>query len=306
MELRHLRYFCAVAETLNFSRAAERVRVAQSALSRQIRDLENEVGFKLFVRTTSSVRLTDAGRLFFASSQKLLGQLALAISAAQEVAKGKSGDLNIASDWRLPMDLVPETVRKFRQHNPNVTVNFVDLLIAEQLEALRGGKIHLAFLPDLAMGATDDLELLQVYTSEIVALLPTFHPLASRKSLPLRELRKEKWICGQEKPDRSDFRSYLIQMCRPAGFSPSFGRTTSSAMGMLALVAAGEGVGLIPEFVVPPNYGGVCAVKTDCPPMKMYATWLKKETTPLIRLYLDILRKEIKALWRAPKAKLEA
>ena len=272
--------------------------VAQSALSRQIRDLENELGFKLFLRTTTNVRLTDAGQLFFVSTQKLLAQLALAVSAAQEVSKGKAGDFNIASDWRIPMDLVPETVRKFRLRNPNVTVNFVDLLIVEQLEALRSGKIHLAFLPDMAIGATADLELLHVYTSEIVLLLPPLHPLAERKSVLLRELAKEKWIFAQEKPNKEEFRSYLIQMCRPAGFTPKFGRSTTSAPGMMSLVAAGEGVALMPESVIPPGFGGVKMVRSDCPPMKMYATWLKKATTPLIRLYLEILRKELKSIGR--------
>ena len=298
MELRHLRYFCAVADTLNFSRAAERLHVAQSALSRQIRDLEEDLGFKLFVRTTSQVRLTDAGRHFHTSTEKLLGQLALAISAAQEVVRGKGGDLNIASDWRIPIDLVPETVRNFRQKNPNVTVNFFDMSMPEELEALRAGKVHLAFLPDIAMGAVEDLNLLQVYTSEIVAVLPSFHPLAHGSSVRLRDLRKEKWVVGQDKHGPSDFRSYVIQMCRPAGFTPIFGRTTDSASGMLTLVGAGEGVALIPEIVFPSHFGGVRALRTDCPPMKMYAVWLKSGMTPQIRLYLDILRKGIKSLGR--------
>lgn len=298
MELRHLRYFCAVAETLNFSRAANRLRVAQPALSRQIRDLENELGFKLFIRTTTTVRLTDAGRQFFASSQKLLGQLAIAVSTAQEVAKGKGGDLNIASDWRIPMDPIPETVRKFRQHNPNVTVNFVDLLISEQLDALRIGKIHLAFLPDISIGATDDLELLPVYSSEIVVALPGSHALAGNPFVHLRDLRKEKWIMVQDKPGNAESRSYLIQACRPAGFTPILGRSTTGPQGVITLVGAGEGIALLPEFVIPSNPSGVCVLKTDCLPVKMYATWLKQNTTPLIRSYLEILRKGIRAFMK--------
>lgn len=284
-----------MAETLNFSRAAERLRVAQPALSRQIRALEGELGFPLFIRSTTSVRLTDAGRNFFAAAQKILGQLAIAVSAAQEVAKGKGGDFNIASDWRIPMHLIPETVRKFRQLNPKVAVGYVDMMIVDQMEALRAGKIHLGFVPEITIGARDDLELLPVYTGPLMAVLPVFHPLAGGRTVRLRDLAQEQWIQVQHRPS-SDFREYLIQMCRPAGFTPSFGRTTTSAPGVLALVAAGEGVALLPELVVPRDFGGIRVLETDCPPMRMYAVWLKKPTSLLVERYLGILREEIKAL----------
>ncbi|MFT3783366.1 MAG: LysR substrate-binding domain-containing protein [Nibricoccus sp.] len=294
MELRHLRYFCAVAEMLNFSRAAERVRVAQPALSRQIRDLENELGFPLFVRSTTSVRLTDAGRNFYASAQKILGQLAIAVTGAQEVARGKSGDLNIASDWRIPMHLVPETVRKFRLRNPKVNVSFADVTIADQVEALRAGKIHLGFVPDIAIGAHEDLDMLPVYNGPIKAVLPASHPLAARESVCLRELSSERWIMVDQKPS-TEFREYMIQTCRLAGFTPIFGRTTSSAQGVFSLVAAGEGVALLPELVAH-EFGGVSMVLTDCPPIRLFAVWLKKATSPLVERYLVILREQIKTL----------
>lgn len=288
-----------MAETLNFSRAAERVRVAQPTLSRQIRDLENELGFKLFERSTTSVRLTDAGRTFFTAVQKIQTQLAIAVSGAQEVAKGKGGDFNIASDWRIPMHLIPEAVRKFRSRNPKVTVNFVDLMIAEQMEALRAGKIHLGFVPDVAMGAHEDLGMLPVYTGPIMAVLPESHPLAGRESIGLRELSGERWIMVDHKPS-TDFRDYLIQMCRLAGFTPVFGRTTTSAPGVFSLVAAGEGVALLPELVGQ-DFGGASMVTTDCPPMRLYAVWLKKSASPLVERYLVILREQIKALVPASK-----
>lgn len=294
-----------MAETLNFSRAAERMRVAQPALSRQIRDLENELGFQLFVRSTTSVRLTDAGRAFFVSAQKILAQLAIAVSAAQEVAKGKGGDFNIASDWRIPMHLVPETVRKFRQRNPKVTVSYVDMMILDQMEALRAGKIHLGFVPEITIGPREDLELLPVYTGPLMAVLPASHPLADADGVRLRDLAGEKWIQVQHRPD-SDFREYLIQMCRPAGFTPGFGRTTTSAPGVLALVAAGEGVALLPELVIPREFGGVSVLKTDCPPMRLYAVWLKKSTSPLVERYVAILQEEIKALVPAAKKRAKS
>lgn len=299
MELRHLRYFCAVADTLNFSRAAERIRVAQPALSRQIRDLENEIGFQLFVRTTTRVQLTDAGKQFYAAVQKILSQLAIAVSNGQQVAAGRGGSFNIGSDWRLPIHLVPETVRKFRQLHPQVEVNFNDFAIIEQIDALRAGKIHLGFVPEIALGPRDDLEVLHIYTGRLMVILPAAHPIAAYPVAPLRELSQEKWVTAYDGKN-PNLRQFLVQMCRPAGFTPKFGRTATSAQGLLALVAAGEGIALLPELVIPHDFGGVSPVQSDCPPMKMYAVWLKKSRSPLVEKYIEILKEEIDAL--LPKA----
>ena len=295
MELRHLRYFCAVAETLNFSRAAERLRVAQSALSRQIRDLERELGVQLFVRTTTSVRLTDAGRHFQPAVEKLLVQLSIAITGAQEIANGRGGDFNVASDWRFLIHVIPETVRKFRLLYPKVSVDFTDRQSAEQIDALRAGKIHLGFVPDLALGAHEDLGLMHIYTGDLMAVLPSSHRFASRESLLLRELADEKWVRLEEKED--DFaRTFMLQICRPAGFAPKMGRKSASIAGALALVAAGEGITLLPPLLIPSSYGGVSVVPTDCPPIKLYAVWLKNATSPLVEHFTKILSAETGAL----------
>lgn len=295
MELRHLRYFCAVAEALNFSRAAENLRVAQSALSRQIRDLERELGLQLFVRTTTSVRLTDAGANFHQSVTKLLMQLSIAITGAQEVASGRGGGFNIASDWRFSIHLIPEMVHRFRQIYPKVKVAFSDLQSAEQIEALRAGRIHLGFVPEMALGARDDLGLLKIYSAELMVVLPSTHPLAGRESIALRELAEEKWVRLEDKKD-SYARAFLLQICRPAGFTPKLGRNTTSIAGALALVAAGEGITLLPPLLIPASYGGVCAVPTDCPTISLYAVWLKSAATPLVECFTEMLHEQFGSL----------
>ena len=271
------------------------MRVAQPSLSRQIRDLEHELGFPLFVRTTTSVRLTDAGGHFYPAAQKLLAQLSIAITSAQEVANGRGGDFNIASDWRIPMNLIPETVRKFRLRHPKVTVHFADLQIADQIEALRAGKIHLGFVPEMAIGAREDLGLMHVYTGPLVVLLSSAHCLAGRKEVLLRELAGETWV-NVDDGTRTDFRTFLTQMCRSAGFTPKMGRSTTSAGGIASLVAAGEGIALVPQFVVPRDNGGLCVMPTDCPPMEMYAIWLKRAPSPLVEHFTEVLRSEVKRL----------
>jgi len=293
VELRHLRYFCAVAKTLNFSRAAENVRVAQSALSRQIRDLEQELGVQLLVRTTTSVRLTDAGNHFHQAVEKLLVQLSIAVTGAQEIANGRGGDFNVASDWRFSIHLIPETVRKFRLLYPKVKVNFTDVQSPDQISALRAGKIHLGFVPDLVLGARNDLGLLHIYTSDMVAVLSATHRLAKRESIQLRELADEKWVRLETAGDRFA-RAFLLQICRPAGFMPKMGRNTNSIAGALALVAAGEGITLLPPVLIPQSYGGVAMIPTDCPPIKLHAVWLKNTTTPLVERFIALLGTETK------------
>lgn len=292
MELRHLRYFCAVAETLNFSRAAERMRVAQSALSRQIRDLEQELGVQLFVRTTTSVRLTDAGGYFYEAAEKLLMQLSIAITGTQEIAGGRGGSFNIASDWRFSIQVIPETVRKFRNLYPKIKVNFTDLQSTEQVEALRAGKIHLGFVPDLVLGAREDLELLHIYTGELMAVLPSSHRLAKRESILLRELADEKWVRLEDKGDNVA-RVHMVRLCRPAGFTPKMGRSTNSITGALALVTAGEGITLLPPLLIPSNCGGISVVPTDCSAIKLHAVWLKNTTSPLVKRFIEILDADI-------------
>jgi DNA-binding transcriptional LysR family regulator len=127
MELRHLRYFKAVAELLNFSRAAEQLRVAQPALSRQIQALEAELGARLLDRNRVSVRLTDAGRTFYSHTCKVLAQVDMATAAVRDVIDGSGGKLIICNDWRLASEFVPVTVAKFQAKHPQTEVVLRDL-----------------------------------------------------------------------------------------------------------------------------------------------------------------------------------
>lgn len=222
-------------------------------------------------------------------------QLSIAITAAQEISNGRGGGFNIASDWRFSIHVIPEMVHRFRQLYPKVKVTFSDLQSGEQIEALRAGRIHLGFVPDMALGARDDLGLLKIYTTELMVILPTSHRFAGRDRIALRELAEEKWVRLEDKKD-SYARAFLLQLCRPAGFTPKLGRNTNSIAGALALVAAGEGITLLPPLLVPSSYGGVCAVKSDCPTINLYAVWLKNMATPLVDRFTEIIREELGSL----------
>lgn len=294
MELRHLRYFQAVAETLNFSRAAERLHIAQPPLSRQIRDLEEELGTRLFTRERGRVQLTPAGRFLQKETGQLLQRLASVVTATQQVGRGVSGVLNIGTDWRLPVNLLAQAVGALRRQRASAQVNFVDLPSPGQLAALREGRIDLAFLPEMFIGARRGLELLRAANPAVLAVLPESHPLAGRPTLALHELRTERLVL-LDPAQAPSFRGLVTQVCRQAGFKPKFGPTAPSVDGMMALVAAGEGVCFTLEPLVRPGHAGVRVVATDCAPFDLYVVWLKDRTSELVRQCTTILRAQLAA-----------
>lgn len=292
MELRHLRYFVAVAESLSFTRAGETLRIAQPALSRQIRNLEREMGVQLLERTHVRVRLTDAGRVFHAHATKLLAQVDLAVTAAQESARGHDGELVVANDWRLPVSVLSDTIVAFRNRYPRVAVTLAELRLQDQMPALRAGRIHVGFLPRDFVATRDDLELLPVLRSELVAVLPVGHRLADRPSVRLRELADETWIWSSESRGQS-LRIFLTQTCRLAGFTPKFGKSGETLEGLLALVALGDGVLLLPRIVVPPGQAKVRLASTDCEIMELCAIWRRDDPSQILHHFVAMMREHL-------------
>ena len=292
MELRHLRYFQAVAETLNFSRAAERLRIAQPPLSRQIRDLETELGVALFSRIRGKVRLTPAGRLLQRELPDLFQRLAALVAATQRAGHGGEA-LNIGTDWRLPLDPLASAVSELRrQGQTTAQINFVDLPLTEQLGALRDGRIDLAFLPEVFLGARRGLDLLRVASPAVMAALPASHPLAHRRKLSLGELRDERWVLLNPR-HAPGFRELVVEICRKAQFTPKFGPTAPTMDGMLTLVAAGEGVCPTLGSFARNGQKGLSLVETDCEPFALYAVWQKNNPSELLRAYLASLHRHL-------------
>src|SRR5258708_25888159 len=146
MELRHLRYFVAVAEALNFTRAAEKLRLAQPSLTRQIHNLEEEIGVQLLNRSKSHVALTVEGRSFLVDARRLLALATESVAAVQRLSRGETGQLNIAYGSNFNFDLLPRTLVAFRESFPHIALNLFDLAPAEQFPALEVGKIDLGFI----------------------------------------------------------------------------------------------------------------------------------------------------------------
>jgi DNA-binding transcriptional LysR family regulator len=197
MDLRHLRYFRAVATLLNFSRAAEQLHVAQPAISRQIKDLEYEIGVTLFRRSCSRVQLTEAGKYFLNQTGQLLELLNNAVAKAEQIGEGATGQLNIGSDWNIPAP-ISVSVRQFRKLYPKFHVNFVELPSREHMGAVGSGQIHVGFVSSRGIDFRDDLDLVCVFSTEVIVVLPDHHRLANRERICIAELKDERLITPHE------------------------------------------------------------------------------------------------------------
>lgn len=302
MELRHLRYFKAVAEHLNFSRAAEQLHVAQPALSRQIQAIEEELGTKLLERNRVSVRLTDAGRTFYSQTCKILAQVDMAVASVREVAEGTGGELVISNDWHFGGDLVAGTLAEFRARYPRIDVVLQDRKIPDQVALLRSRRVHLGFIVRDMLGARTDVNTLFIRRSRLLLALPARHRLAKRDSVRLAEVANETWLTldPQQTPAYTQF---LNRLCRLAGFSPLLGESATTPEGIIGRVASGYGIALMPEYISMPLNRHLRLVPTDCAPLELCAAWHRDEQSELLKKYLAVLREHVAAMAPAPDSR---
>jgi DNA-binding transcriptional LysR family regulator len=250
MELRHLRYFVAVAEELHFNRAAARLGVAQPPLSRQIQDLEREVGARLLERTKRSVALTAAGRAFLERARRALEQAELAVHAARRAAAGQSGSLSIGFVGSATYGHLPEILRRFRRRFGDVELLLSEMGSTAQQRAVAEGRLNLGFIriPRDRAGRDEALAELVVQREPLVIALPKHHALARRESLRLAELRGEAFILFPREA-RPSYADLVLDACAKAGFAPAVAQQTQEVQTAVSLVAAGLGVTLVPESV---------------------------------------------------------
>jgi DNA-binding transcriptional LysR family regulator len=217
LELRHLRYFVAVAEELNFSRAAERLHMAQPPLSAAIRQLEQDLGTELLHRTTREVRLTEAGTAFLKGARRTLVELDRARSDAQRAGAGELGSLRVAFSWSARFETLPAIGRSFRASRPDVSLLTEEMWNARMLPALRSATIDVAvsLCPEIA----GEFSYLAIRTEPVIALLSGAHPLAGADAIALRALAGERFLLFPRElaPRLYDF---MTGSCRRAGFEP--------------------------------------------------------------------------------------
>lgn len=262
LELRHLRYFVAVAEELNFSRAAERLHMAQPPLSAAIRQLEQELGTELLLRTTREVRLTDAGRNFLEGSHRTLAELDRARIGAQRAAAGEVGQLRVAFSWSARFETLPAIGRSFRSSHPNVSLLTEEMWNARMLPALRSGAIDVAvaLCPEVA----GEFSYQPIRSEHVIALLPQAHPLAGRQTLDLRDLAQERFLFF---PRELAPRLYdaMVGLCRHAGFEPAATGESFHSGWELQILAEVDVIALVPASVALELANGIAAVPVADP-----------------------------------------
>ncbi|MDB5919264.1 MAG: LysR family transcriptional regulator [Massilia sp.] len=247
MELRHLRYFVAVAEELHFTRAAERLHIGQPPLSHAIQVLEADIGAQLFERSKRWVRLTEAGKLFLDDARRILALADQAVETARRAARGEAGELRIGFTYSTPLTpLFAEVINRYRQDHPFVTLTLHEMATLRQLEAIGQRTLDLGFVRPPEVAVPNAVKLTPLREDPLMVVLPDWHPLAAKPALAISELAELPFVMYPPGGGTGIY-PQIFRLCRAAGFVPRVGQTAGEASTIIGLVAAGSGVSLLPS-----------------------------------------------------------
>jgi DNA-binding transcriptional LysR family regulator len=291
IELRHLRYFLVVAEELHFSRAAERLDIAQPPLSQMIRRLENELGASLFHRTKRHVSLTDAGIVFLEEAKRTLAQVEHAIRSVRRASRGELGRLTVGFIGSAAYSVLPPIVRHFRERYPEVDLILQELSTVQQIQALRDGLLHVGFLRPFENDST--LRCKVVLREPLVIVLPEHHRLTQKVKIPMRMLANELFVLFPRSlaPELHD---QIISLCQHARFSPHVVQEAMQLPTIVSLVAAGIGVSVIPASLQNLGRAGVNyrAIRESTPKAELAVAWRAENPSTLLQSFLRVVTEQ--------------
>ncbi len=289
MELRHLRYFIAVAEELHFGRAADRLHIAQPPLSIQIRKLEQEIGVQLLYRTKRVVSLSEAGRAFLQKAYAAVAAAEEGVRIARQADRGESGRLSIGFGSSFLYSMLPQVIRAFRARSPAVVLNCLSLRTDEQVQMLLNGQIDVGLLrPPID---ERQLSTMLVYREPLIVALPDVHPLADRKSISLKALASDRFIMFRRHMG-PNFYDRTVALCQKAGITPNVVQEADQTQTIIGLVAAGIGVGVVPGSMQNVRRPGVVYTSIMDPDavVDVMAAWRRDSQSQCLRVFLDVIR----------------
>ena len=306
MELRHLRYFVAVAEDLSFRRAAERLHLSHPALSEQISDLENELGMKFFDRNRRRVELTEVGRIFLAGARRTLVSAQEAVAQAKEATKGERGRLVIGSLGAATVSLLSGVLARFREQYPLVEITLSRMNNRAQVEAVLNGSIMLGigyFGDALEEDEQEQVSTRLLLRSAVVIVCPKNRRFPKGTVPKLKDFRYEKFLSVD--PGVSfDYEQWLRGICKQfGGFEPEIAALADSPDSLIMMVAAGRGAFVGPEVSIRGreeswgSAGDIYVLKEPGCIFELFAIWKKlSPVEPIISNFIDILLAESKSL----------
>ncbi len=292
MELRHFRTFAAVAEQLSFTAAAAELHVAQPAVSQTIRDLEEEMGVRLFQRTKRSVRLTAAGTTFRRQVVRLLEDADSAVRETQRAARGEVGRLVVGFMGPAMWPILPEILRRYEASYPGVEVGLRELMPDGQEQAFREGRLDVGFTRSLGDAAAELLlEEELIYTDRIVAALPRDHALTRKRRLSFKHLAMEDLVVFH-RPGAPAMYDQIMDACRGAGISPRVRHEPDQMMTVAIRVAAGSAIGLVPGCVSQRQVEGVVfrEITPSAGPLPLVMAYRRGEDSPTVAAWVDQVR----------------
>ncbi len=288
MDLRHLKYFIAVAEEQNIGRAAARLNISQPPLTRQIQQLEEELGVRLFNRTPRGMELTQTGEVLLHEARNIRSLVEQATERTQRAGQGKLGRLDVAIFGSAILDSIPKLLLAFRRRYPEVNIVLHTMTKSEQIEALRQRRITVGFNRMLA--PLPDLSTTLVATEKLLLAVNEGHELAGEERVPLTVLAKYPMVLfptGQ----RPNFVDKVMGLCRDMGFAPQVSQEVGDAVTGVALVASGFGVSLVPESVTSLKIPGVVYRPLKNPPAQatvdLSCLYRSDDESPILAAFLD-------------------
>lgn len=290
MELRHLRYFVAVAEELHFTRAAARLHIGQPPLSQQIQALEEELGVALFVRTKRSVQLTEAGQHLLVRAREILGASTEVVAELQQIVRGGSGELRIGfTSSGILIDEIRQLLRSYHETYPGVTLRLREMYTHAQFAALERGELDVGFVRFNEALAPPGLALQLLRRDRLCLVVPGGHPFAERRSIRIVECRHESFI-GYPGGSGASLVDYLSRLCARAGFVPNIVQEAREALTQVGLVASGIGVAVLVEPMERLSLGDLRFIPLEDEEayMDMSVVWRAGDSSPRVEGFIGV------------------